>query len=261
MGSAKIIVTISILFSICESLLIDYIMPTPPTTRTFATQWLFHDFFSSSSFDPFSDLLLFGMTYMSCERLCELGSVASILDIQKVALVPVSSGAWLPKELQILADIETCQIKFTYHIDIQEEDPLSVLNSKLLGTALAVWSSKLSLDSLSSANGWVLPMWFCKFLFSLNAALQKLHWKYSINMISSTTVLWIICLLRYLERGFTGVGEHVYLKSTRSAKELSTFLTRELFLPTVNNVDVGVSPSLRLVDFSTILTCKLRLNL
>ena len=70
-----------------------------------------------------------------------------------------------------------------------------------------------------------------------------------------------ICLLRYLERGFTGVGEHVYLKSTRSAKELSTFLTRELFLPTVHNVDVGVSPSFRLVNFSTILTCKVGLNL
>ena len=95
---------------------------------------------------------------MSCERLCELGSVASILDIQKVASGPVSSGAWLPKELLILADIETCQIKSTYHIDIQEEEPLSVLNSKLLGTALAVWSSKLSWGSLSSANGWVLPM-------------------------------------------------------------------------------------------------------
>ena len=65
----------------------------------------------------------------------------------------------------------------------------------------------------------------------------------------------------YLKWGFTSVSEHVDLESTRSAKKLSTLLTGKLFLPKVHNVIVGVSPSLGLVNFSTVVTCKVRLNL
>ena len=118
-------------------------------------------------------------------------------------------------------------LQFSYDIDIQEEAPLSVLSGKLLGNASTVWSSKLYLGShaLSSANGCALPMWFCKFLFSLNAALQKSHWKYSINKTTLTTVH--LCLLP--EMGFhqcewaCGLGEHQVCQKAFHTPDRKTF--------------------------------------
>ena len=86
---------------------------------------------------------------------------------------------------------------------IHEYGPPSVLDAKWFGSTLAVRSCMLCFASppFSKMNECVFAMWFCKFLFSLNPALQVLHWNY----LYFSSKVWKIFTFIYL---IPGMGVH-----------------------------------------------------
>ena len=136
---------------------------------------------------------------------------------------------------------------------IHEYGPPSLLNAKSFGSALAITSCMHCFASppFSKMNGCVFAMWFCRFLFSLNPALQVSHWNYS--YFSSRVWKNLYLYIWYLEWEFTRMSEHVNFEGVGSSEQFSTVITSIFLLATVYNGVVIVTSLPWFVHFSTAL--------